>query len=61
MTGEMKLNEYLGGRLVLVQNSSKNVFIKTEWHSNPSFLANTHSGLWKTCLAVTGKLFFFTD
>ena len=51
-----RLTEYLGGKLVLVQRVTENLTSKLEvWQNNPDVLANTHSGLWTTCMDVTGE------
>ena len=48
------LTEYASGKLVLLLPENSSQVDPTDWPYNPAILAETHSGLWSTCLALTG-------
>ena len=56
-----KIREYADGKLILFideKNSDENTLEedKMEWLNNPNVVANMHSGLWSSCLSVSGIL-----
>ena len=55
---DLTLTEYASGKLVLLIPGNNSQGSAQAWPYNPSILAETHSGLWDTCLAVSGRLSF---
>ena len=50
-TNERSFLEILKDRIFIVNGDSESV--SQPWHQSSSFLATTHSGLWRTCLDVS--------
>ena len=50
---DLVLTEYASGKVVILQEKSSKVK-NLEWPNNPDILAETHSGLWSTCLSLSG-------
>ena len=46
-----------GGKLFLITKEDEAVS-EREWLNNPSILANTNSGLWSSCLSISGDYDF---
>ena len=54
------IREYADGKLILFideKNSDENTLAedKMEWLNNPNVVANTNSGLWSSCLSISGN------
>ena len=45
---------YEGGRLIIVSRE-KEELARTDWLNNPSVMADSHNGLWSSCLSVSGR------
>ena len=54
LPADLILTEYASGKLVLLLPENSSQVDPTEWPYNPAILAETHSGLWSTCLALSG-------
>ena len=44
---------YEGGKLIIVSRE-KEELPRTDWLNNPSVMAESHNGLWSSCLSVSG-------
>ena len=48
------VTSYEGGKLLIV-SKEKEELMRTDWLNNPSVIADTHNGLWSSCLSVSGR------
>ena len=51
---DLVITEYASGKVVILQENSSKVG-NLEWPNNQDILAETHSGLWSTCLSLSGS------
>ena len=48
------VTSYEGGKLIIV-SKEKEELLRTDWLNNPSVMADSHNGLWSSCLSVSGR------
>ena len=54
LASDLILTEYASGQFLIVLQEKSALAEWPEWPNNPGILADTHSGLWSTCLALSG-------
>ena len=54
LPSDYTVTSYEGGKLIIVSREEEQL-ARTDWLNNPSVLADSHNGLWSSCLSVSGR------
>ena len=55
LPSDYSVTSYEGGKLIIVR-AEKEELLRADWLNNPSVMAESHNGLWSSCLSLSGRM-----